>query len=287
MSSFDEVEGMEQHAQNAKWAGWPRGCIWLALFTWMVGTQGPAMVFAQSSRFLTNAGQQNPGEPPRSTAEALAQFSKRAGVVFAGEVTAIRIAEPDKAVGNFARRDGSHPLLQPGMAEDAPLEQGRGWVEITFRIEEAVVGCASNQPYVLREWAGLWVNQAPRFWVGERAVWFFYPPSKTGTSSPVGGMAGVLPLQGRGAAEQVDLRWLQTRLLRPAATLRRPITTLQPVRGDAMDAEAARQEAEPASIRMLQQEGYPVANLEKPNASYATVLGVLHALAAGIAAGQF
>lgn len=278
---------MERDAQNANWAGWLRSCLWLVLFVWMVGVQGTAMAFAQSSRLFTNAGQQNPKEPPRSTAEALAQFSKHAGVIFAGEVTAIRTAEPGNAAENFAMRGKLHPLLPPGATEDAPQNASRGWVEITFRVEEAVVGCASNKTYTLREWAGLWVNHTQRYWVGERAVWMFYSPSDEGASSPVGGMAGVLPLQGRGAAEQVDLRWLQTQVLRPQVVPRRPIAILYPWHGDAMEADASVPETQPAAVLMLQQEGYPVASLERPNVSYATVLGVLHALAAGISAGQY
>jgi hypothetical protein len=118
-----------------------------------------------------------------SVAAALGSLTARAGVVFAGEVTAVR------PVG--------------------------GVVEIDFRIAQNLKGAAAGS-YTLREWAGLWADGQRRYWVGERAVIFLHDAGKSGLSSPVDGMDGVLPITpDAGSTLSVEVQRLRTRVLRP------------------------------------------------------------------------
>lgn len=140
------------------------------------------------------------------TANALLQrMSVAAGVVFAGQVTAVR-----------------RPPGYAGSAEDA----GEGVVEIEFRVDDAVRGCSPGQAYVLREWAGLWAGNAERYRVGQRRLMFLRSADGRGLSSPVHGAEGAVPIRGGGIAPGpddtategaqwlVDLRWVQARVVR-------------------------------------------------------------------------
>jgi hypothetical protein len=145
--------------------------------------------------------------PPQSVEDALHRMSDRAAVVFVGQVTAVR------------RVDGG--------------ATGPGVVEVVFRVDQAVRGCAAGGTYVLREWAGLWAANDARFRVGQRRLMMLHAPGPGGMSSPVGGMDGAIPVHGVGkavwsandsaatigtpAAEMVDLRWVGARLARPVA----------------------------------------------------------------------
>jgi len=124
--------------------------------------------------------------PDASVNAALGSLGARAAVVFAGEVTAIR-------------RTG-------------------GVVEVEFRVDQTLKGQVSGS-YVLREWAGLWAAGQQRYWVGERAVLFLHQPGKSGLSSSVDGMEGVLPITPTPAAELVvDVDRLRTRVQRDVGT---------------------------------------------------------------------
>ncbi len=124
--------------------------------------------------------------PDPTVAAALNNLGSRAGVVFAGEVTAIH------HVG--------------------------GVVEVQFRVDRNVKG-ASAGGYKLREWAGLWAAGQRRYWVGERALVFLHDVSKNGLSSAVDGGDGILPMfPASSAALAVDVQHLRTRVLRAAGT---------------------------------------------------------------------
>lgn len=158
---------------------------------------------------------QQPPPVPRTVEEALHQMSDLAGVIFVGEVTAVR------------HRQG---------------EQGAsGVVEIDFRIDQAVRGCASNSTFTLREWAGLWAGGDERYRPGQRLLMLLHSPSPSGITSPVGGMDGVIPIRAANTSTQdsaaplasastttaadpltgitplvADLRWIGARILRSA-----------------------------------------------------------------------
>jgi hypothetical protein len=124
--------------------------------------------------------------PDTSVAVALSSLSARAGVVFAGDVIAVR------HVG--------------------------GVVEVEFQIEQNLKGAVSVS-YVLREWDGLWAAGQRRYWVGERAVVFLHEAGKSGLSSSVDGMDGILPISAAGnvsAGPSVDVQRLRARVLRAA-----------------------------------------------------------------------
>lgn len=123
-------------------------------------------------------------QPDASLMERLVSLTQRAGVVFAGEVTAIR--------------------------------RGPGIVEIDFRVDQPLKSAAGT--YTLREWGGLWAAGQRRYWAGERAVFFLHAPSGSGLGAPVDGMDGVLPLVPPADAASttlaVDVRRLRARVQR-------------------------------------------------------------------------
>jgi hypothetical protein len=130
--------------------------------------------------------------PDATVAAALRSLSDRAGVVFAGEVSAVR------KVG--------------------------GVVEVHFSVDQNIKGQATGG-VVLREWAGLWAAGQRRYWVGERAVVFLHDAGKSGLSSSVDGMEGILPLtlapDSTASTDAVpsllvDVQRLRTRVLREA-----------------------------------------------------------------------
>jgi hypothetical protein len=146
----------------------------ISIFGWFCGVallSAPA--FAQTA-------------PDTSVAAALGSLSARSGVVFAGDVIAVR------HVG--------------------------GVVEVEFQIEQGLKGAVSGS-YMLREWAGLWAAGQRRYWVGERAVVFLHEAGKSGLSSSVDGMDGILPILAVGdvsAGLSVDVERLRARVLRAA-----------------------------------------------------------------------
>jgi hypothetical protein len=126
---------------------------------------------------------------PETVVDILHQVSDKADVIFAGQVVAIR--RPNEGV-----------------------------VEVEFRVDQAIRGCSTETPYILREWAGLWAGDAQRYRVGQSLLMLLHAPSAAGMSSPVGGLDGAIPIRQGGAADVatppqppfVDLRWLGAKL---------------------------------------------------------------------------
>lgn len=138
--------------------------------------------------------------PPATLDDALHQMADKAGIIFAGEVTAVHRHES--------------------------IDGASGYVEVEFRVDQAIRGCTAGVPYVLREWAGLWAGGASRYRVGERLLMFLHSPSASGLSSPISGMDGAVPIHGAigpliaGETTQypvTDLRWVATHVLRPVS----------------------------------------------------------------------
>jgi hypothetical protein len=176
-------------ASKSERLGWV--CVVLGLVLW---TLLAAVLPAQTS------------EMPTTADLVIEQMAAEAGVIFAGQVTAVR-----------------RPVVSPESGEDA----AKGVVEVEFRVGQAVRGPAAGSVYMLREWAGLWgASGGGRYRVGQRLLVFFYPPDANGLSSPVRGLDGAVPLRGGGAAPGpddstyaagqwlVDLRWVQAQALR-------------------------------------------------------------------------
>jgi hypothetical protein len=141
--------------------------------------------------------------------EVVEQMARAAGVIFAGQVTAVRFP--------------------------AGLAAG-GVVQVEFRVDEAVRGPAAGSVYTLREWAGLWnaIGGGGRYRPGQRLLVFLYAPDARGMSSPVRGLDGAVPLRGGGAAPgpdtattaaaewMADLRWVRAQALK---TLPSPVAS--------------------------------------------------------------
>jgi hypothetical protein len=181
-----------------------RACVWSLLLEFACGA---AQAFAQAQP-----------QPAQSTETALHTMAQSAGIIFTGEVVAVR-----RQNGN----DGS-----------------TGVVEVDFAVDDAIRGL-SGGIYTLREWAGLWAAGDQPFRVDQRYLMMLHAPGAAGLSSPVGGMDGAIPIRGGSppapgrtgeAAAQtdlrtIDLRWIATRVARPvayrAASVARP--TAMPV----------------------------------------------------------
>ena len=147
---------------------------------------------------------------PANTNDALHAMSRLAGVIFTGEVIAMR------------RQNGANGAT--------------GVVEIDFAIEDAIRG-VSGGVYTLREWGGLWQAGEQPFRVGQRYLMLLHAPGAGGLSSPVGGQDGAIPILGSmqtlvsGPTESmvtsmtvaaapsdlrmVDTRWVATRVVQP------------------------------------------------------------------------
>lgn len=128
--------------------------------------------------------------PPQTLEDALHQLSDAAGIIFTGQVLAVRRSEAD---------NGSS-----------------GVVEIDFRVDDAVRGCTAGSTYTLREWAGLWSGGDQRYRVGQRLLMLLHAPGAFGMSSPVGGMDGAIPI--RGAATEIAPQPAATSTARVTAT---------------------------------------------------------------------
>ena len=116
--------------------------------------------------------------------EVLHDLAARAGVVFVGRVESIEIKG--------------------------------GVTEVAFSVQKPVIGEVGTT-YTVREWGGRWAGGQEHYRIGQRALIFLYAPNEAGLSSPVDGMAGVVPVipMGADADPMIDVRWLETRVERP------------------------------------------------------------------------
>lgn len=154
--------------------GWLRAILFALLFAKLFANiPAPAPALAQTL-------------PDTTVAAALHSLGARAGVVFAGEVTAVR------HIG--------------------------GVVEVQFRVDQNLK--RASGVYILREWSGLWAAGQRRYWVGERALVFLHDPGKSGLSSSVDGAEGILPMVPASgtAGLAVDIQRLRTRVLRASGS---------------------------------------------------------------------
>ncbi len=162
------------------------------------------------------------GANSETVTDVLHRMSDRADVIFMGQVLAVR------------RQDTG--------------SETAGVVEVEFRVDQAIRGCAAGTPYILREWGGLWVAGNQRYRVGQRLLMLLHAPSAGGMSSPVDGLDGAIPIRQGSTATPlsassappalpyVDLRWLGAKVPRavsyrtgPAAnSVRQGATVQQP-----------------------------------------------------------
>lgn len=129
--------------------------------------------------------------------DVLASLVHDAGVIFAGEVYAIRVPAGVEAPGGV--KGG-----MPSQRVDA--------VEVEFRVDVGIRGASIGSNYVLRLPVSQW-KQAPPFQLHQRAMFFLRPLNASGLSGPVEGEAdipgldlGVMPVN---SANQADLSRLE------------------------------------------------------------------------------
>ncbi|WP_353072518.1 hypothetical protein [Tunturiibacter gelidiferens] len=165
------------------------------------------------SLLLTTAiawGQATSTAGSQTVTDVLHEMSNRADVIFMGQVLAVRL---------------------PGGTGPAS-----GIVEVDFRVDQAIRGCRASEPYVLREWGGLWAGNSQRYRVGQRLLMLLRAPSAAGLSSPVGGLDGAIPIRQSTSVAAVadrattapslpfvDLRWLGARLPRTISYRSEPV----------------------------------------------------------------
>ena len=113
-------------------------------------------------------------------------LSRRAGMIFAGTVLSTAAQTP--AIDRAA--PAPTPAIQiPAIQTPA--------VELTFRVDRAIVGVEQGQTLTIHEWAGAWSMHRPMS-SGQHILIFLYPPSRLGFTSPVGGSLGQVALDSSG-----------------------------------------------------------------------------------------
>jgi hypothetical protein len=168
-------------------------CLCCSMLSWSVAAAGQKSNLRRPEGPLVAASLIEPVGLQTSVEDELRVMSGQASVIFAGQVLSVKMS------GSGA---------------------GTGWVEVEFRVEEAIRGCVGQGTYLLREWAGLWAGGVIRYRVGERLLMLLHGPAASGLSSPVGGQDGAIPITagapkvGDIGEQAVDLRWIQARLLR-------------------------------------------------------------------------
>jgi hypothetical protein len=70
-------------------------------------------------------------------------------------------------------------------------------VMVSFRVDNAVRGCAAGQRVAVVEWAELWDNGG-RYRNGQQVLLFLYPPSEAGLTSTVAGDLGKVQIGPQG-----------------------------------------------------------------------------------------
>jgi hypothetical protein len=159
---------------------------------------------------------------PATPDDLIVQMARSAGVIFVGEVIAVR-----KPIG----------------FSGSPEAAAEGIVEVDFAVDQAVRGPTQGSVYTLREWGGLWTGGTGRYRVGQRVFVLLHAPDPAGLSSPIHGAEGLIPLRGGGKPPgpdddssttsqwMVDIRWLQAQTLRSEARLVIPGRGPVPIRG--------------------------------------------------------
>jgi hypothetical protein len=129
---------------------------------------------------------------PQTSVDALQMMTAQAGVIFTGQVVAVR--------------------------------QHAAVVEIDFAVLDSIRG-VSGGSYTLREWAGLWPGGDEPFRVGQQYLMLLHTSGAGELSSPVNGMDGAIPIRGgaAGIGRVVDLSWVGTKVVTPTVYLPAPI----------------------------------------------------------------
>jgi hypothetical protein len=110
------------------------------------------------------------------------QMSRRAGLIFVG--TVLSSSPPSPSGDPLSPTPGTIPPAAPT-------------IQLSFNVDRAIAGVETGQVLNIHEWAGASaMHRAMR--QGQHFLLFLYPPSRLGFSSPVGGGAGEVLLDGSG-----------------------------------------------------------------------------------------
>jgi hypothetical protein len=230
-------------------------------------------------------GQVAPSAGSQMVTDVLHEMSDRAGVIFMGQVLAVR------------RPSGAGPAAEI--------------VEVDFRVDQAILGCTAGEPYVLREWGGLWAGGVQRYRVGQRLLMLLHAPSAGGMSSPVGGLDGAIPIRQNSAVRPgttspraagavaesavtesagappslpfVDLRWLGAKVRRTISYRSEPVrpanTFSQPGAAERQVGQVVAMGSVARDVSVVLPLGYTSAtdaSVPAQQASVDTVLGLLN-----------
>ena len=120
--------------------------------------------------------------------------------------------------------------------EVVAVEHDEDVVTVRFAVEDGVRGVNTSDGYTLREWSGLWSDNASRYTVGQHLLMLLHAPSVAGFASPVSD--GAILLTGDAATGTADLRWIASQVAVTDAARLRPVAALRAAGGSLMDADA-------------------------------------------------
>jgi len=86
-------------------------------------------------------------------------------------------------------------------------------IQLSFRVDEPIVGVERGQVLTIHEWAGAWSMHRPMS-KGEHILIFLYPPSRLGLTSPVGGSLGQIALDPSGVGGAISVTQLERAIRR-------------------------------------------------------------------------
>ena len=136
-----------------------------------------------------------------------AQSAKRALVshVAPSKGAAVAAMVPEGAADALMEMATAASVIFAGHVESVTRNDAAGFVDVQFRIDQALRGCPATGVYVLREWAGLWSGAAERYRVGQRLLMLLPARGPSGMSAPVGGLDGAMPIVGTGMEPLLDV----------------------------------------------------------------------------------
>jgi len=118
------------------------------------------------------------------------QLSRRAGMIFAGTLLA---ATPLAA----AAQTLTTQTAAPDRAVPAALPGTTPAIQLSFHVDQGIIGVEQGQILTIHEWAGAWSTHRPMR-NGQHILIFLYPLSRLGFTSPVGGSLGQVALDPTG-----------------------------------------------------------------------------------------
>jgi hypothetical protein len=152
----------------------------------------PALALALTLTLMSSFAAAQPSDQAvaeRALGPQWKQFSRRAGMIFAGTVLAPAIRPTSNQTGTT---DRSVLHTSAGTAPGAITA-----VHLSFRVDEAIAGVEQGEILTIHEWPGAHDRLRPVS-TGQHFLIFLYPPSRLGLTSPVGGALGQIALDASG-----------------------------------------------------------------------------------------